>query len=74
MSQKAPARRCEWDGSISPGECFKPMTRHVRWTLRGEGSSTRHRHFCDAHTAEIREFRGDVQDEPMSRCDVRCYQ
>jgi hypothetical protein len=74
MSQQTAARQCDWDGSISPGECQNLATRHASWTLKGEGAGTRHRHFCAAHTTEIREFRGDVQDEPMSRCGVRCYQ
>jgi len=71
--RQPPVLRCQWDGSISPGECLKPAMRHVSWALKGDGD-TRHRHFCDAHAAEIREFRGDVDDGPMSHCGVRCYQ
>lgn len=75
MSRPAEPLKCRWDGSISGGECDAPATRHVSWKLREDnGGGTRHRHFCDAHAAEMRAHRGDVHDEPMSRCGVRCYQ
>jgi hypothetical protein len=70
MSRQADTKKCQWDGSDGNGLCDRPATLHIDW--KWESGYQRHAHFCDKHSAILREHKPGAQIAATVRCGAGC--